>query len=68
VTSATQKASEPDVRLQFARQLYEACLAQYGKDHEQTRLMLKYVIFLECSNTTEHRFPVESPSSVCVPK
>ncbi len=32
-----------DLALQFLRQLYEASLARYGPDHEQTLLLSKYV-------------------------
>jgi hypothetical protein len=32
-----------ELTLQFVRQLYEDSFARYGKDHEQTRLLFKYV-------------------------
>jgi hypothetical protein len=32
-----------DLTLQFVRQLYEDTLARYGKDHEQTLLLFKYL-------------------------
>ena len=40
--SAPSTANE-DLKLQFARQLYEGCLERHGEDHEQTRLILQYV-------------------------
>ena len=36
-----------DLELQFARQLYARCLELHGEDHEQTRLVLNYVLALE---------------------
>jgi hypothetical protein len=38
---------EEDVRLQFARQLYDMCLERHGEDHEETRLVLKHMSKLE---------------------
>lgn len=35
------------LNLQFIRQLYETCLERYGEDHEQTRLLSKYISYLE---------------------
>jgi hypothetical protein len=40
-------AVEEDVRLQFARQLYDMCLERHGEDHEETRLVLKHIANLE---------------------
>ena len=34
---------EKDLKLEFARQLYEACRERHGEDHEQTRLFLNYM-------------------------
>ena len=39
--------AEGDLRLQFARQLYDMCLERHGEDHEETRLVLKYISGLE---------------------
>jgi hypothetical protein len=48
VMSAKQVAIvEEDVRLQFARQLYDKCLERHGEDHEETRLVLKHISRLE---------------------
>lgn len=35
------------LKLQFARQLYDKCLEQHGKNHEQTRIVLHYISTLE---------------------
>ena len=36
-----------DVKLQFARQLYQHCLERRGAEHEQTRKLRDYVADLE---------------------
>jgi hypothetical protein len=36
-------AFDRELTLQFVRQLYEDSFARYGKDHEQTLLLFKYV-------------------------
>jgi hypothetical protein len=40
-------ASEREMILQFARQLYDACRGRHGEDHEQTHLALAYMHRLE---------------------
>lgn len=39
-----------DVKLQFARQLYQTCLELHGADHQQTRLLREYIAELENRN------------------
>ncbi|HUA85257.1 MAG TPA: hypothetical protein VMB85_15445 [Bryobacteraceae bacterium] len=36
-----------NVKLQFARQLYETSLERHGPDHEQTRSLREYIAELE---------------------
>jgi|HubBroStandDraft_4_1064222.scaffolds.fasta_scaffold4626455_1 hypothetical protein len=43
--------SERELILQFARQLYDACLGRHGEDHEQTHLALGYMHRLEKTDT-----------------
>jgi hypothetical protein len=38
---------EQDQILEFARQLYERCVEQYGENHQQTRMMVEYISGLE---------------------
>ena len=40
-------AVESDLRVEFARQLYDKCLERDGEDHEQTRIAREYVSDLE---------------------
>jgi hypothetical protein len=40
-------AVDEDVRLQFARQIYDKCLERHGENHEQTRLAMEYLSGLE---------------------
>jgi hypothetical protein len=44
-------AAADDPELQFARQLYNACLGRYGQDHEETRTVARYVADLENRNS-----------------
>lgn len=34
---------EEELRLQFARQLYDECLKTHGEDHQETRLLQEYL-------------------------
>jgi hypothetical protein len=43
--------SQEAALIQFARQLSDACLERYGKDHEQTRLASKYLEGLTAEST-----------------
>lgn len=43
-------AAVEDLKLQFARQLYERALERHGEDHEKTRLLSKYIAYLENLN------------------
>ena len=47
-----------DLKLQFARQLYEACRERHGEDHEQTRLFLRYLQSFENGAPAETKEPV----------
>jgi hypothetical protein len=38
-----QIAGLEDVKLQFARQLYDDCLERHGEDHQETRLLSEYI-------------------------
>jgi hypothetical protein len=55
----TSAAEDPNLR--FIRQLYETCLERYGEDHEQTRLLSKYISYLE---DQEPRPQPQDPSPV----
>jgi hypothetical protein len=44
---------DKDLKLQFARQLYEACRERHGEDHEQTRLFLRYMQSFENGTLSE---------------
>jgi hypothetical protein len=44
---------DTDLKLQFARQLYEACRERHGEDHEQTRLFLRYLHSFENGTPSE---------------
>jgi hypothetical protein len=46
-------AAVEDLKLQFARQLYESALERHGEDHEQTRLLCKYIAYLENLNSMQ---------------
>jgi hypothetical protein len=46
---------DPDLALQFLRQLYEDSLVRYGRDHEQTLLLAKYVNTPDSDLTAETR-------------
>ena len=46
-------AAVEDLKLQFARQLYESALERHGEDHEQTRLLHKYIAYLENLNSMQ---------------
>ncbi len=49
-----------DVKLQFARQLYQDCLERHGAEHEQTRKLRSYVADLErTSRPHKHSVPAE---------
>jgi hypothetical protein len=48
---------DKDLKLQFARQLYEACRERHGEDHDQTRLFLSYLHSFEDATS-------ESPETV----
>ncbi len=47
VRSDRNPASEREMILQFARQIYDACRGRHGEDHEQTHLALGYMHGLE---------------------
>jgi hypothetical protein len=55
-----------DVRLQFARQLYERCLEQRGEDHEETRLVSRYISDLESLKCSCTRNDVRPATSVYI--
>lgn len=42
-----QIAEVEDVKLQFARQLYDECLERHGEDHQETRLLWEYIFNFE---------------------
>jgi hypothetical protein len=42
-----QIAGLEDVKLQFARQLYDDCLERHGEDHQETRLLFEYIANFE---------------------
>lgn len=46
-------AVEQDSIVEFARQLYDACMTRLGENHEQTRLAMEYVSDLEESRFVE---------------
>ena len=53
-----------DVKLQFARQLYQDCLERHGAEHEQTRKLRSYVTDLESMLRPHKRnFPAEFSQS-----
>ena len=47
-----QHAATDDPELQFARQLYQACLERYGQDHQETRTVAGDHSDLENRNST----------------
>lgn len=48
-------AIEQDSIVEFARQLYDACITRFGENHEQTRLAMEYISGLEKSRFVESR-------------
>jgi hypothetical protein len=66
---ATGAATDTNMKLQFARQLYDACRDRLGEAHEQTGLALKYLRSLEeKSSEMKERISFEPSPSVCVPR
>ena len=58
-----------DAKLQFARQIYERCQEQFGKDHEQTQLMRDYLASLEKSGTRRtSKYPRRGQSFALAPR
>jgi hypothetical protein len=54
-------ASSEDPRLLFARQLYDRCLERLGPEHEETRLVARYMSDLECRDLTTSVPNLRSP-------
>jgi hypothetical protein len=54
-------AISEDPRLLFARQLYERCLERLGAQHEETRLVARYIHDLECGDLNNAVPPSRSP-------
>jgi hypothetical protein len=57
---------EENLRLQFARQLYERCLEERGEDHEETLLVSRYISDLESLKRSCKRNDVRLATSVYI--
>jgi hypothetical protein len=60
-----------NIKLRFARQLYETTLERHGADHEQTHLLREYVSELERHHRPNRQkapvFPRYSSGTACHP-